>query len=210
MSVGSMDLSGRWIDTLHQRKPLKELILDLDSSVSETYGRQQGTAYNGHFECACYHPLFLFNQFGDLERAMLRRGNHASAKFWRRVLIRSPVGKKYEAVFGESDGECMACWQITAAETTLWWGRRASGRPLESEPRREKQRANWNTVQPSASMEELSLGACPGNAQMGNPGEEDEPPAVNLLPDRYADGKASGLAATITKNGPNTFEFQRE
>ncbi len=122
MSVGSMDLSGRWIDTLHQRKPLKELILDLDSSVSETYGRQQGTAYNGHFECACYHPLFLFNQFGDLERAMLRRGNHASAKFWRRVLIRSPVRKKYEAVFGESDGECMACWQITAPEMTLWWG----------------------------------------------------------------------------------------
>ena len=40
--------------------------------------------------------------------------------------------------------------------------------------------------------------------------EEDEPPAVNLLPDRYADGKASGLAATITKGGPNTFEFQRE
>ena len=50
-----MNLSGRWIDTVHQRKPLKELILDLDSSVSETYGRQQGTAYNGYFECLCYH-----------------------------------------------------------------------------------------------------------------------------------------------------------
>ncbi len=33
------------------------------------------------------HPLFLFNQHGDLERAMLRRGNHNSAKFWRRVLL---------------------------------------------------------------------------------------------------------------------------
>lgn len=77
-----MNLSGRWIDTVHERKPLKELILDMDSSVSETYGQQQGTAYNGHFEYMCYHPLFLFNQFGDLERAMLRRGNHASAKFW--------------------------------------------------------------------------------------------------------------------------------
>ena len=62
-----MNLSGRWIDNVHRRRPLKELILDLDSSVSETYGRQQGTAYNGHFECLCYHPLFLFNQFGDLE-----------------------------------------------------------------------------------------------------------------------------------------------
>jgi hypothetical protein len=65
----------------------------MDSSVSEAYGRQQGTAYNGHFLCVCYHPLFLFNQFGDLERAMLRRGNHASAKFWRRVLL--PVIERY-------------------------------------------------------------------------------------------------------------------
>jgi len=82
-----MDLSGEWIDQVHQRKPPKRLILDLDSSVSETYGQQEGSAYNGHFECSCYHPLFLFNQDGDLERAMLRRGNHASAKFWRRVLL---------------------------------------------------------------------------------------------------------------------------
>jgi hypothetical protein len=44
-----MNLSGRWIDEVHKRKPLKELILDMDSSVSETYGDQQGTAYNGHF-----------------------------------------------------------------------------------------------------------------------------------------------------------------
>jgi hypothetical protein len=65
----------------------------MDSSVSETYGQQEGTAYNGHFGCTCYHPLFLFNQFGDLERAMLRRGNHASAKFWRRVLL--PVVARY-------------------------------------------------------------------------------------------------------------------
>ncbi len=88
-----MGLSGQWIDQVHRRQPLKQLILDLDSSVSETYGRQQGTAYNGHFECLCYHPLFLFNQFGDLESVMLRRGNNASAKYWRRVLV--PVIERY-------------------------------------------------------------------------------------------------------------------
>jgi hypothetical protein len=31
--------------------------------------------------------MFLFNQHGDLEWAMLRRGNHHSAKFWRRALL---------------------------------------------------------------------------------------------------------------------------
>jgi hypothetical protein len=88
-----MGLSGHWIDKVHQRQPPKQLILDLDSSVSETFGKQEGTAYNGYFECVCYHPQFLFNQFGDLEWAMLRRGNHASAKFWRRVLL--PVIERY-------------------------------------------------------------------------------------------------------------------
>jgi len=88
-----MDLPGKWIDHSHRHRNLTKLILDMDSSVSETYGHQEGTAYNGHFECSCYHPAFVFNQFGDLERVMLRRGNHASAKFWRRAL--SPVIERY-------------------------------------------------------------------------------------------------------------------
>ena len=88
-----MNLSGCWIDKVRRHKPLRELILDMDSSVSETYGEQEGSAYNGHFGCTCYHPLFLFNQFGDLEYAMLRRGNKASAKYWRRVLL--PVIERY-------------------------------------------------------------------------------------------------------------------
>jgi len=88
-----VDLPGQWIDRLRQRKPKREIILDLDSSVSETYGRQEGSAYNGHFRCSCYHPLFCFNQFGDLERAMLREGNVHSADDWRSVL--EPVVARY-------------------------------------------------------------------------------------------------------------------
>ncbi len=73
------DLSGRWIDRTRQAKPIREIVLDMDSSVIETYGQQEGSAYNGHFGCTCYHPLFRFNQFGDLERCFLRNGNVASA-----------------------------------------------------------------------------------------------------------------------------------
>src|SRR5262249_14834383 len=54
-----MDLPGQWIDQAHRRRKLTKLILDMDSSVSATYGHQEGTAYNGHFGCTCYHPLFL-------------------------------------------------------------------------------------------------------------------------------------------------------
>ena len=88
-----MDLCGRWIDTVHHRKPIREIILDMHSSVGETYGEQEGSAYNGHFGCTCYHPLFCFNQFGDLERALLREGNVPSAEDWRSVL--DPVVARY-------------------------------------------------------------------------------------------------------------------
>ena len=88
-----MRLSGIWIEELQERQPMRELILDMDSSVSETYGEQEGTAYNGHFDCTCYHPLFCFNQSGDVERALLREGNVHSAKDWRVVL--EPVVTRY-------------------------------------------------------------------------------------------------------------------
>jgi hypothetical protein len=87
-------LSGKWIDRLRERQPMRELILDMDSSVSETYGEQEGTAYNGHFGCTCYHPLFCFNQFGDVEQSRLREGNVHSAKDWREVL--EPVVARYQ------------------------------------------------------------------------------------------------------------------
>jgi hypothetical protein len=88
------NLSGKWIDRLRERQPMRELILDMDSSVSETYGEQEGTAFNGHFGCTCYHPLFCFNQFGDVEQSLLRDGNVHSAKDWRAVL--EPVVARYQ------------------------------------------------------------------------------------------------------------------
>jgi hypothetical protein len=68
-------------------------VLDIDSSVSPTYGAQEGTAYNGHFACTSYHPLFVFNQDGDLERCGLRAGNVHSAHGWRDV--RDPLVPRY-------------------------------------------------------------------------------------------------------------------
>ena len=62
-------------------------MLDMDSSVSPTFGEQEGTAYNGHFGCTCYHPLFVFNQFGALERCALRPGNVHSAHGRRRNIF---------------------------------------------------------------------------------------------------------------------------
>ena len=87
------DLSGLRIDRVHDRNPPTAIALDMDSSVSPTYGGQQGTTYNGHFCCTCYHPLFVFNQFGDLERCALRPGNVHSAHGWQDLL--EPVVARY-------------------------------------------------------------------------------------------------------------------
>ena len=86
-------LSGQWIDSVHRRRSPSSIVLDMDSRVSPTHGEQEGTAYNGHFACTCYHPLFVFNQFGDLERSALRPGNVHSADGWKNVL--EPVVARY-------------------------------------------------------------------------------------------------------------------
>jgi hypothetical protein len=87
------DLSGQWIDTVHKRRPPGNIVLDMDSSVSPTHGAQEQSVWNGHFGCTCYHPLFVFNQFGDLERCALRPGNVHSADDWEGVL--KPVVARY-------------------------------------------------------------------------------------------------------------------
>src|SRR6266852_5155377 len=88
------DLPGQWIDAVHKRRQPRVVVLDMDSSESPTYGDQEGSAYNGHFGCTCYHPLFVFNQLGDLERCVLRPGNVHSADSWDSVL--KPVIVRYQ------------------------------------------------------------------------------------------------------------------
>ena len=90
------DLPGQWTDKVRRRREPKTVILDMDSSESPTYGEQEGSAYNGHFAWTCYHPLFVFNQFGDVERCALRPGNVHSADGWRAVL--EPVIARYRGM----------------------------------------------------------------------------------------------------------------
>jgi hypothetical protein len=62
-------------------------VLDMDSTEIPVYGEQEQTAYNGHFESTCYHPLLLFNREGDCLAAKLRPGNVHSADDWEELLL---------------------------------------------------------------------------------------------------------------------------
>ena len=84
-------LSCKGIRSHHQQPtaqaPADRVVLDMDSSESPVHGAQEGSAYNGHFESVCYHPLFLFTEHGDCLAATLRPGNVHSAEDWDDLLL---------------------------------------------------------------------------------------------------------------------------
>jgi Transposase DDE domain group 1 len=65
----------------------RRVVLDMDSTEIPVYGEQECSAYNGHFESTCYHPLRLFNGEGDCLAAKLRPGNVHSSEEWEEVLL---------------------------------------------------------------------------------------------------------------------------
>jgi Transposase DDE domain group 1 len=65
----------------------QRIVLDMDSTEIPVYGRQEQSAYNGHFELTCYHPLLLFNREGDCLAVKLRPGNVHSAEGWEELLV---------------------------------------------------------------------------------------------------------------------------
>jgi len=99
-------LSGQWIDHIHGHRLLRSVVLDMDSNVCPTHGDQEGAAYNGHIACTCHHPLFVFNEFGDLQRCAQRPGNVHPADGWKDVLV--PVVARYR----ERDLRC--CFRADA------------------------------------------------------------------------------------------------
>jgi len=83
-----------WVSKAVSHTNGKKVVLDMDSSEFPVHGGQEGSAWNGHFNSRCYHPLFVFNQAGDCEGAVLRPGNVHSADGWRDLL--EPIVDRYK------------------------------------------------------------------------------------------------------------------
>lgn len=64
-------------DIVYAIKPPEHMVFDLDSTLLNTYGRQEGEAFNYHYQSHGYHPLLCFDGItGDLLKAQLRDGTH--------------------------------------------------------------------------------------------------------------------------------------
>ena len=83
---GLARLNVEWVDRAMAQTSHQRVILDMDRSESPVHEQQEGVAYNGHFESVCYHPLFLFNHFGDCEGACFARATSTAlsggGRFW--------------------------------------------------------------------------------------------------------------------------------
>ena len=82
----------------------------MDSSESPVHGEQEGASYNGHFGSMCYHPLFVFNLFGDCEGAMLLRATYivraTGGRCWVRYCLPATGVRRYfraDAAFAKPD-----------------------------------------------------------------------------------------------------------
>lgn len=59
----------------------EQILLDLDSTLCPTYGKQEGSAFNYHYQAEGYHPLLCFDGLtGDLLKAELRNGSMYCSK----------------------------------------------------------------------------------------------------------------------------------
>lgn len=69
-------LNQAMLDKVRIQRNATEMVLDLDSTYSDTYGNQEETAFNRHYQTTGYHPLVAFDGLTkDFLKAELRSGN---------------------------------------------------------------------------------------------------------------------------------------
>ncbi|MDF2910770.1 MAG: family transposase [Sporolactobacillus laevolacticus] len=79
------------LDKVHRHRKSQTLMIDLDSTHIDTYGKQESSDYNAHYGTIGFHPLVAFDgETGDFLKAKLRPGNrytsHGAADFVQPIL----------------------------------------------------------------------------------------------------------------------------
>lgn len=75
------EIGARMRDVIYSIKHPEQMLFDLDSTLLDTYGHQEGEGFNYHYQAHGYHPLLCFDGLtGDLLKAELRDGTQYCSK----------------------------------------------------------------------------------------------------------------------------------
>lgn len=85
-------------DIVYAIQSPQHMVFDLDSTLLQTYGAQEGEAFNYHYQAHGYHPLLCFDGMtGDLLKAELRDGTHYCSKDADQFMI--PLLQEYRTKY---------------------------------------------------------------------------------------------------------------
>ena len=85
-------------ETVYAIKHLEHMLFDLDSTLLNTYGKQEGEGFNFHYQAHGYHPLLCYDGLtGDLLKAELRDGTQYCSKDADQFMI--PLLKEYRTKY---------------------------------------------------------------------------------------------------------------
>lgn len=89
------------LDKIHSFRKSETLLIDLDSTHSDTYGDQESSSYNAHYGTMGFHPLVAFDgATGDFLKAKLRPGNVYTSNGVMEFI--QPLIEHYNAKFPET------------------------------------------------------------------------------------------------------------
>ena len=75
------EINEKMRETVYSIKHPEHMLFDLDSTLLNTYGNQEGEGFNFHYQAHGYHPLLCYDGLtGDLLKAELREGTQYCSK----------------------------------------------------------------------------------------------------------------------------------
>jgi len=79
----------------------QEVMLDVDTTILETYGAQEGGEFIHHYDAVGYHPIIVYDSnTGDIIRVELRNGKHYCGKDASTFI--SPVLEEYKTQYPDA------------------------------------------------------------------------------------------------------------
>ena len=88
------EIGSKMREIIYSIRHPEHMLFDLDSTLLNTYGSQEGEGFNFHYQAHGYHPLLCYDGLtGDLLKAELREGTKHCSKDAEQFMI--PLMREY-------------------------------------------------------------------------------------------------------------------